>query len=69
MTNEITFGDNRWTGNVFSKLFPSTLNNQLRTGTDDAIPLIIEKQSIAMASSGVDTVLSAWCSECQCDEK
>ena len=41
---------------MFSRSFPCTMNSQLRTGTDDAIPLFIEKQNIAMASNGVDTV-------------
>ena len=40
----------------FFRSFPSTLNNQLRTGTDDAIPLFIEEQSVAMASNCVDTM-------------
>ena len=39
---------------MFFRSLPCTMNNQLRTG---AIPLFIEKQSIAMASNGVETVL------------
>ena len=54
---KVAHGETCRTRNVCWDL-PCAVNNQLRTGADKGNPIVQLKQSIAMASKGVDAV---WC--------